>query len=67
MGYQRGVKILTFIYVKSANSKTGVILHLSVPRIRNEQCNTLQDPQKGQEKGVTQFTLSKYVKSAKAK
>ncbi len=37
----KGVKMVTqvtFVYVKRVKAKTGVTSHLSVPRVRNNQC-----------------------------
>ncbi len=37
----KGVTKVTFVYVKRIKAKTGVTSHLSVPRLRNNQCKQL--------------------------
>ena len=40
-GVKRGKK-LHFVYVKRVKANTGVTSHLSVPRVRNNQCKQLE-------------------------
>ena len=40
-GVKKGVKKVTFVHVKRVKAKTGVTSHLSVPRVRNNQCKPL--------------------------
>ena len=37
----KGVTNVTFDYVKRIKAKTGITSHLSVPRVRNNQCKQL--------------------------